>query len=367
MQAINVSRHSNLRCSRKGSRACWLNAAELSALLMLGVCLSFAPAEAQTVTVPNQFVNGEIADADEVNANFQALEDAVNTIPLPSNTVVVAKTGGHFDNVADAISGITDAASDNPYLVRVHPGIYDETQAIIVPGFVHLAGSGAGVTVIRRTAGDSSQTAQAAIITLEDGAQLSDLSVENDGTAVFAIGVLGFAVDEGTLVDRVHALVNGAGGTGHFAFLFHDSNVTLRDSEGRAEGASLVNTGFGSTDSGGPFAQPRIERCRLEGNGGSSGFGMQISSTAADVFDSDIFGSGRAISTSIEGISEVHHSVLRSFAAIMEQTGSATVLLAGVHVLSTTNPIGNSSNFKYVHCFKGNYDPIVDGTGSNVN
>ena len=367
MQASNVTRHTGMRFSRTDSTPRGLSATEMIALVLLGVGLSFAPVEAQTVTVPNQFVNGDVADADQVNENFAALEDAVNTIPIPAKTVVVAKSGGHFDNVADAVSGITDAASDNPYIVRVHPGVYNETQAIVVPGFVHLAGSGAGITVIRRTAGDTSQTAEAAIVTLEDGAQLSDLSVENDGTNALAIGVLGFALDEGTRVDGVHALANGTGGTGHFAFLFYESNVVLRDSEGRAEGASVVNTAFGSVDSGGPFAQPRIERCRLEGNGGPSGLGMQLSATAADVFDSYIFGSGRAISTSGQGVSEVHNSVLRSFDAIMEQTGSAVVLLAGVQVAGGTAPVGISSNFKYVHCFKNNYDPIVDGTGSDVN
>ena len=33
---------------------------------------------AGTVSVPNEFVNGEAADADEVNANFDAIETAVN-------------------------------------------------------------------------------------------------------------------------------------------------------------------------------------------------------------------------------------------------------------------------------------------------
>jgi hypothetical protein len=49
----------------------------------------------------------------------------------------------------------------------------------------------------------------------------------------------------------------------------------------------------------------------------------------------------------------------------MEQTGSAAVLLAGTQLIGS-NPVGVSTNFKYVHCSKSNYDPVTDGTGSSI-
>jgi len=376
MQVITDSQHCDGRIFRRVALPVVSYATALGTLALLGICLSVSAANAQLVTVPHEFRNGAIADANDVNENFQALEIAVNgnaslidTIPLPSNTVVVANSGGDFDNVADAVSSITDAAVDNPYLVRVYPGVYEETQPIIVPGFVHLAGSGAGVTIIRRTATDSFQSSAAAVITLENSSQLSNLRVENDGASIFSVGILGFSLGKSTLIDGVHSIANGAGGSGHFAFFFRESDLTLRDCYGLAEGAdeggAQLNSGLVSTDSLGAFAQPRIERCRFEGNGGT-GFGMQILNTAARVSNSEVFGSSRAISTSIAGITSVHNSTLRSFDAIMEQTGSATVQMAGVHILAVLNPVGSSSRFKYVNCFKGNYDPIVDGFGSDI-
>ena len=54
--------------------------------------LTLAPvAEAQTVSVPNTFTKGSAADADEVNANFTALETGVNTA-LTTDQVSVPNT-----------------------------------------------------------------------------------------------------------------------------------------------------------------------------------------------------------------------------------------------------------------------------------
>jgi hypothetical protein len=46
------------------------------------VAIVIAPLVTIAVTVPNTFVNGSVADADEVNANFVALVDEANTLDL---------------------------------------------------------------------------------------------------------------------------------------------------------------------------------------------------------------------------------------------------------------------------------------------
>jgi len=54
---------------------------------------------AGTVTVPNTFVNGEVADADQVNANFDAVEAAVNDND--------ARIGANESGVAANATGLT--------------------------------------------------------------------------------------------------------------------------------------------------------------------------------------------------------------------------------------------------------------------
>jgi len=352
-------------------------------LLVTGAIASFGvfTPRGGTVAIPNTFVAGTIARASEVNDNFQALALGVNdnSARIDQNSLaiddlsvspeflrLVAKSGGDFTTIADALASITDAAVDRPYRVQVAPGVFDENVPLVVPAFVRLAGSGVGTTLVRRAAAAPTQSSDAAVITLEDNAQLCDLSVHNTGVGLaFSLGVLGFELSAATQIDRVESTVDGTGGAGHFAFLFGDSDLVLRDSVGIASGATTANAGFASNDTAGPFAQMRLERCRFESNAGSAGFGMQISRTAADLLECNVFGSHRSISASIAGSTELHGCTLRSFAAVLEQTGSAAFLMAATQLIGQ-NPVGLASQFRYVHCFKSNYAPVVNGDGSSI-
>lgn len=57
----------------------------------------------------------------------------------------VAKSGGEFTSIQDAIDSITDAAADNKYLIHVYPGTY--TENIVMKNYVSLCGIGGRRTV----------------------------------------------------------------------------------------------------------------------------------------------------------------------------------------------------------------------------
>lgn len=66
-----------------------------------------------------------------------------------ANVVVVAKGGGDFTDPLAAVNSITNASSDNPYLVKIAPGKYDiGAQVINLPSFVDIEGSGEDTTSI---------------------------------------------------------------------------------------------------------------------------------------------------------------------------------------------------------------------------
>ncbi len=68
--------------------------------------------------------------------------------PNLSNIVTVAKRGGDYTNIIQAVRSISDASSNNPYVVYVAPGAYTTTEAIFLPPYVSLIGSGVTSTII---------------------------------------------------------------------------------------------------------------------------------------------------------------------------------------------------------------------------
>jgi hypothetical protein len=63
-----------------------------------------------------------------------------------ANLLVVAKRGGDFATIADALDSITDNDADHRYLVKVAPGTY--TEQVAMKPFVDIEGSGKNTTTI---------------------------------------------------------------------------------------------------------------------------------------------------------------------------------------------------------------------------
>jgi hypothetical protein len=67
-----------------------------------------------------------------------------------AQTVTVAKDGGDFTSVKDAIASITDASSAKPYTILVYPGVYME-DPMTLKQYVALEGVGLGAVIIMPT------------------------------------------------------------------------------------------------------------------------------------------------------------------------------------------------------------------------
>ena len=100
-----------------------------------------------------------------------------------ANIIYVAKIGGDFQKIVDALASITDATVTNPYLIRVAPGVY--TEQVTMKEFVSIEGAGEGTTIIKYTGSanyPSATDSSSATVIGASNAELRSLTVQSDGT-----------------------------------------------------------------------------------------------------------------------------------------------------------------------------------------
>ncbi len=298
-----------------------------------------------------------------------------------AQVVTVAKSGGDYTSVAAALDSISDASSSKPYLVWVAPGIFVETDLVNVKPYVHLEGSGRETTQVISERSSTVQNSDSATAQLQNQGRISNLTIRNAGTtSIYAIGIVMFDdVTRAAVLDNVKVLVNGTGGTGHFAVYLADAEPTIQRSWLAARGATLVNAAAGSTNAnGGGFPQALIEQSVLLGgdtndefcaDNSGSGYGLFLNESAPTVRDSYICGGHRAIAATVNGQTRVHRSILSVSGTIgaflFEINGGSAIVVAGSQVNYNLNKITGAAavNLVCVHSYKGNHAPATDAAG----
>ncbi len=126
-----------IACTRKEvRRGIW----GMTLLLAIGIPALFV---AQAVTVPHQFENGDIADADQVNENFRVLTDAVNALSDSGSGMTVSVD---CNNPADqTLAGAVVGALPGTTLNITGTCVEMETVRITKDG---LTLNGGGTTVL---------------------------------------------------------------------------------------------------------------------------------------------------------------------------------------------------------------------------
>jgi hypothetical protein len=299
------------------------------------------------------------------------------------NVIVVARSGGDYSSVADALDSIASPAADNRYLVWVAPGVYTETLLAQVQGYVHLQGAGPNATLIKSSRSGGTPGPDAATLQLDDNGRVSDVSIVNQGTGTFGIAIYSALATRAAIVDNVVAEVNGAGGVGHYAAYLNDSEVNIRNSTLKATGAvgfgTAVNAAVGIVNISDGFPQPLIENSKLIGGNNNgitcvdatgTGFGLQMVNASPDVRDSYVCGGHRGIFVGTAGNAQIRGSHVEvsstGSAFLFETTGSATVLVANSGVFYVGNKHTGVGGLTCIHSYKSNYTAATDGTTSGT-
>jgi len=237
-------------------------------------------------------------------------------IGRPSNTLVVAKSGGDFNTITAALSSISDASEGNRYLVKVMPGVYTETVAM--KHYVDIEGSGELSTRITYT---GSANEDAGTLVGASNAEVRFLTVENTGGNNQAIAILSY----GTSLRLTHVTATARGGTSNVGVEYVYSSPTM---------TSVSASGSGGTFSYGvvnKWTSSVIRDSVLSASGGTYNIGLHNSSDSytytVTVRNSQVTGSTNTIFNDSEYTTLVAATLLDGGAV----SNTGTLTCAGVY------------------------------------
>ncbi|MFC2043320.1 hypothetical protein ACFLUA_04140 [Chloroflexota bacterium] len=151
-----------------------------------------------------------------------------------ANVVIVAKSGGDFTSIQEALDSIIDAGESNHYLVKVMPGEYYEQ--VMMKEYVDIEGSGELNTKILYWA----------IRTLTEGtlggannAELRFLSIENSGGDEYAVAIF----NENASPRLTHVTAIASGGSQGFGVYNLGSSPVMTDVSVIIAGGTILNYG----------------------------------------------------------------------------------------------------------------------------
>ena len=277
-----------------------------------------------------------------------------------AQTIVVAKSGGDFTSVADALSSIGDASAAKPYLVYVAAGVYSETNLVDVKPYIHLQGAGQNATVIVSTRSSTSASTAAATVLLQEHGLVSDLTIRNLAATDVAVGLYSSSNAEyTTTIDRVAVEATGNGGIEHHALFLSDAFTLIKDSSLRADGAA-TNVALEGRDAVSPLSLATVEGSILEGGPasvtpGKFGYGVRVQDQRIAIRNSYVRGTTVTMQTARVDFpssgpnSTIENSRIEGYGQMLDaQTGTAIRLAA-------TQFIGTGSVAGTVVCFNA-YD-----------
>jgi hypothetical protein len=180
------------------------------------------------------------------------------------NLVVVAKSGGDFTTITDALNSITTNSATNPFTIYIAPGVYSET--VTMKPYVDIEGAGETSTKITYTGSPNEDTAT---IIGADHAEIRYLTVENIGGDIYAVGI----INANASPHMTHLTIIASGATGSYptnigAYNDNSSPVML-DMNITASGTAYGNAGVSNVS-----ASPTMENVNITVSGGYYTFGV---------------------------------------------------------------------------------------------
>ncbi len=175
-----------------------------------------------------------------IGGNTTDIGTIIFVSPKPGDSPTTAGTA-----LLNTLNGITDNSADNPYLIKIGPGVYDlGATSLQMKPYVDIEGSGEKTTKIT---GTTSGWPPNGTINGASNAELRFLTVENTGAG----GITSALVNSSASPSILHVTASVLGGTAGYAVCNMSSspvmtNVTATASEGTNNNYGVYNTSSGT-------------------------------------------------------------------------------------------------------------------------
>lgn len=248
--------------------------------------------------------------------------------------ITVGKVGGDFQDITSALESLDTPEFENPYLIKVGPGLYSITDPISVPAGVTISGAGQQRTILEGAFG-SATALGGGLVRLEDGSMLSNLTVVNNpaqdvGVAVVVENTIQAKLNDPTsfrtLIKDCQIIGKGNDASSSYAVLINSGSLRIASSTLSVN--STTSSSYGITFLGGLNSRLILEQSTIVAEGIASGVGIDVLSLSARArLDRvDIYGSSNAIRDSLGLAGEVYSSKLRAGEIGVIATGALSVL-----------------------------------------
>ena len=294
--------------------------------------------------------------------------DGVDNDSSYQNLVIVAKSGGNFTTITDALNSITEAAADNHYLIYVAPGTYIEQ--VTMKQYVDIEGAGELATKITSLSRDSENTGT--LVGAND-AELRFLTVENTGGKAYAVAI--FIPAASLRLTKVSASASG-GVNYNYGVYSRSSLPTMTNVSASASGGmnsygvynwvssstmtNVTATASGGTENRGVYnyqSSPMMTHVTASASGGTYNYGVYNLLSSLMMTNATITASGGTFTFNFgvnnnQSSSTINNSVISASDGSpnygiynLASTGSYTVQVNNSQVSGSTNTISNDSEF----------------------
>jgi len=271
--------------------------------------------------------------------------------PLISNIVTVAKANGMYTNPVAAVNDITAATANNPYLVKIYPGVYTITQTLVMKPYVDIIGSGENVTKITGAISSDNLFDPPAIISGADNSVLSSLTVENTG-GVNPNSVALFNYNTSPDVTNVTATASGA--TYSYGVYNYASNTTM---------TNVTTTASGTTSSYGVYnldsLNPMMTNVTATASGGIFSYGVVNNSSNTTMTNVTATASGGTFSNGVSNVSSstvIRRSTMQGDTGGLYSVSSTTAKVSQSTIMG--GAVADDSTNTCVACDNGTATPL---------